>query len=324
MGRLVYGLRYSREGIMRFPKGVENIMRKKILIIGANGFTGRRILDDLSRNLSYQVTGCSLHDDICPQSGDYHFVRTDICDASALERLFLEVQPDAVVNTSALSVPDYCETHHEEAKAINITAVKHLANCCKAQGSRLIHLSTDFVFSGNTDQPYTEEDIPTPINYYGHTKLEGEKRIAAICRDYAIVRVVVVYGAALPGQHGNILQLVANRLRSNEEIFVVSDQWRTPTFVGDISWGIEKLINHPLSGIYHLCGSDCLTIAEIAYRVADALGLNRSLIRPVTTQEMGEKTPRPHFSGLSIEKARKELGYQPHTLDEGIKLMFGL
>ena len=154
--------------------------RKKILVIGANGFTGRRILDDLSRNLSYQTTGCSLHDDICPHSGNYRFIRTDICNRQAVEKLFQEVQPDVVINTSALSVPDYCETHHAEADAVNITAVKHLAECCEAGGSRFIHLSTDFVFGGDTDRPYTEEDIPAPVNYYGYTKLEGEKRIAAV------------------------------------------------------------------------------------------------------------------------------------------------
>ena len=156
------------------------------------------------------------------------------------------------------------------------------------------------------------------------TKLKGEKRVTELCSNYAIARVVVVYGAALPGQHGNILQLVANRLRNNEEIRVVSDQWRTPTYVGDVSQGIEKLINHPNNGIYHICGSECLTIADIAYRVADTLNLDYSLILPVTTKQMGETTPRPRFSGLSIEKARRELGYQPHTLEEGIKLMFNL
>ena len=298
--------------------------QKKIIVIGANGFTGRRILNDLSQNPSYQVTGCSLHEDICPHSGNYRFIRTDICDSDALKSLFETARPDAVINTSALSVPDYCETHHEEADAVNITAVGHLAKLCQAYGSRFIHLSTDFVFSGDTDRLYTEEDTPAPVNYYGYTKWEGEKRIADICQNYAIVRVVVVYGAALPGQHGNILQLVANRLRNNEEIFVVSDQRRTPTYVGDISQGVEKLLHHPDNGIYHLCGSECLTIADIAYRVADTLGLDRSLIRPVTTEEMNEKTPRPRFSGLSIQKAQREFGYQPHTLEEGIKLMFGM
>ena len=142
------------------------------------------------------------------------------------------------------------------------------------------------------------------------------------CGNYAIVRVVVVYGKALPGQHGNILQLVADKLRNGETVRVVSDQWRTPTFVGDISEGVERLMHYPRNGIYHICGSDCVSIAEIAYRVADVLGLDRSLIQPVTTEEMQEATPRPRFSGLDIAKAKREINYLPHTLEEGIKEMF--
>ncbi|WP_291530536.1 SDR family oxidoreductase [Bacteroides sp. UBA939] len=297
-------------------------MKKKILVIGANGFTGRRILNDLSRNENYLVTGCSLHDDIAFGSGNYSFIRADICQMAEQRMLFRDICPDVVINTSALSAPDYCETHREEAENINIVAVGLLAFHCEASGARFIHLSTDFVFSGNTDRLYTEEDVPAPVNYYGITKLTGEKHIEELCHNYAIARVVVVYGAALPGQHGNIIQLVANRLRNNEEIRVVSDQWRTPTYVGDVSQGIEKLIEHPNSGIYHICGADCLSISDIAYRVADTLNLDRSLIVPVTTKQMNEATPRPKFSGLSIEKARRELGYQPHTLEEGIRLMF--
>lgn len=96
---------------------------KNILIIGANGFTGRRILNDLSVNPIYHVTGCSLRDDICPGK-DYRFVRTDIRDENEVRKLFKECRPDIVINTSALSVPDYCETHHAEAEATNVTAVE--------------------------------------------------------------------------------------------------------------------------------------------------------------------------------------------------------
>ena len=290
---------------------------KNILIIGANGFTGRRILNDLSAKPIYNVTGCSLRDDICPGKG-YRFVRTDIRDTDAVQRLFNESQPDIVINTSALSVPDYCETHHAEAEATNVTAVETISHACEQYGSRFIHLSTDFVFDGKSNQLYKEEDEASPVNYYGVTKLKAEKVVADCCSNYAIVRVVVVYGKALTGQHGNILQLVANRLRKGETIRVVSDQWRTPTFVGDISEGVEKLMFHSSNGIYHICGNECLTIAEIAYRVADFLKLDRSLIEPVTTEEMQEATPRPRFSGLSIEKAKTELGYNPHTLEEGM------
>lgn len=292
-----------------------------ILIIGANGFTGRRMLMDYSLNPDYKVTGSSFKEDIQP-GGNYRFIQADIRDPRAVESLLDEVRPDVLINTAALSVPDYCDTHRAEAEALNVTAVEHLARNCRKHGSRFIHLSTDFVFDGKAERLYNEADIPNPANYYGVTKLEGEKRVAACCTDYAIVRVVVVYGKALPGQHGNILQLVANRLRKGQEIRVVSDQWRTPTYVGDIAVGVEQLINHPANGIYHICGDECLTIAQIAYRVADYLRLDRSLIHPVTTEEMQEAIPRPRFSGLSIEKAQSELGYTPHSLEEGMKRMF--
>lgn len=91
------------------------------------------------------------------------------------------------------------------------------------------------MFDGRSDRLYTEEDLPAPLNYYGVTKYQGEQAVASICRNYAIVRVVVVYGKALPGQHGNVLQLVKNRLEAGQEIRVVADQYRTPTWVEDIA-----------------------------------------------------------------------------------------
>ena len=293
---------------------------KKILIIGANGFTGRRILDNLSADDACEVVGYSFHPDIRPE-GNHTFVQLDINDYPAVEVLFDHVCPDVVVNCSALSVPDYCEQHREEAYATNVAAVENLAHCCEHQGSRFIHLSTDFVFDGKSDRLYTEEDLPAPLNYYGVTKYQGEQAVAKICRSYAIARVVVVYGKALPGQHGNILQLVKNRLEAGQEIRVVSDQYRTPTWVADVADGVERLMNTGNTGIYHICGAEHLSIAEIAYRVADYFGLDRSLIRPVTTEEMKEATPRPRNSGLSIGKAKRELGYRPHTLEEGLKEM---
>ena len=289
-------------------------MKKKILVIGANGFTGRRILNDLSRNDEYIVTGCSLHDDIAPDSGNYRFISADVCQMGEQSALFREVRPNVVINTSALSVPDYCEAHHEEADSINVNAVGQLAFRCEASAARLIHLSTDFVFNGDTTQLYTEVDTPDPVNYYGVTKLKGEKRAAELCSNYAIARVSEVYGAVLQGQQGKVIQLVADRLRNNEEIRVVSDQWRTATYVGDVSQGIEKLINYPNNGIFHICGSECLTIADIAYRVADILSLDYSLILTFSTMKMVESNPSPRFSGLSLLKERREFVYHAHTL----------
>lgn len=292
----------------------------KTLIIGANGFTGRRILQSLSRQGIYELTGCSLHEDILP-GNNYRFVQADMNNHPAIDRLIAEIRPDVVINGSALSVPDYCESHHEEAYAANVVAVENIARCCEKAGSRFIHLSTDFVFDGKKAELYTETDTPAPVNYYGISKYQGEQAVAANCSNYANVRVVVVYGKALPGQHGNILQLVKNRLQAGQEIRVVSDQFRTPTWVQDIADGVEKLMHISQNGIWHICGDECLSIADIAYRVADYFKLDRSLIVPVTTEEMNEATPRPRFSGLSIEKAKRILGYAPHSLEEGMAEM---
>lgn len=289
----------------------------KVLIIGANGFTGRRILNHLSAGEEYEVTGCSLHPDTCP-GNNHRFIQTDINDHRRIKSLFDRLSPDLVVNCSALSVPDYCEQHREEAYATNVSAVENIAHSCETRESRFIHLSTDFVFDGKDNRLYTEDDQPAPVNYYGVTKFQGEQALARICSNYAIVRVVVVYGKMLPGQHGNILQLVKNRLEARQEIRVVNDQYRTPTFVADVADGVQRLMHVRSNGIYHICGKEYLSIAEIAYRVADYFDLDSALIRPVTTEEMEEATPRPHYSGLSIQKAVRELGYAPHTLEEGL------
>lgn len=288
-----------------------------ILIIGANGFTGRHILTHLIGLNKYNLYGCSLRDDIAPAKG-YHFIKSDIEDEEKLTSLFTKVMPDVVINTAALSVPDFCETHHKEAFNINSKAVENMARLCEKHQCRFIHLSTDFVFDGKADHLYTESDEPQPVNIYGMSKLAGEEAIEKVTSNYAIARVVVVYGKHLPGQHGNIVQLVANKLRNNEKMRVVNDQWRTPTYVGDIAIAMELLINSNENGIFHICGKDYLSIADIAECVAVKLSLNKELIERVSTKEMNEATPRPQYSGLSIEKALHVLGYSPRSLMQGI------
>ena len=162
-------------------------------------------------------------------------------------------------------------------------------------------------------------DTPNPVNYYGKTKRWSEEAIEQACNNYAIVRVEVVYGKPFDGQHGNIVHLVKNRLGNGQGIRVVSDQFRSPTWVEDIARAIESLLSDKYQGIYHICGGETLSVADIAYRVAKHFGLDTSLIQPVTTEEMNEATPRPLFSPMKTEKAFREFGYQPSSLEEGFK-----
>ena len=288
----------------------------KIIILGANGFIGRRILNRLYPN--HQVLACSLHPDILPEEG-YRFETIDMLDYTAMTTLLNDFQPEVIINASALSVVDYCEQHPEEAYAMNVTAVKHLAEYSRDHSCRLIHLSTDFVFDGTSSIAYTETDAPNPVNYYGKTKQWSEEVIGQLCTDYAIVRVEVVYGKPLPKQHGNIVHLVKNRLENGQSIRVVSDQFRSPTWVEDIACAIEQLLSNQHQGIYHICGGETLSVAEIAYRAAKYFNLDTSLIEPITTEAMNEATPRPTFTPMSVEKAQQALGYQPSVLEEGFK-----
>ena len=288
----------------------------KILILGANGFTGRRILRRLAPQ--HQIMACSLHPDILPEKG-YEFRTLDVMDAEALGALLAEFRPEVMINASALSVVDYCEQHPEEAIAMNVTVVKHLSEYSEANACRLIHLSTDFVFDGTSAQAYQETDVPNPVNHYGKTKRWGEEAIGQACSNYAIVRVEVVYGKPFPGQHGNIVHLVKNRLENGQEIRVVSDQFRSPTWVEDIASAVEVLLSDKYRGIYHICGGETLSVAEIAYRVASYFHLDEKLIHPVTTEEMNEATPRPLFSPMNTGKAFREWGYQPSRLEEGFQ-----
>ena len=288
----------------------------KIMILGANGFTGRRILKRLSSK--HQVLACSLHPDILPEEGyDFHIL--DMQNVDATDALLNNFRPDVIINASAMSVVDYCEQHPEEAYALNVTAVKHLAEYSLSNSCRLIHLSTDFVFDGTATEAYTETDTTNPINYYGKTKQWSEEVIEQACTNYAIARIEVVYGKPFNGQHGNIVHLVKTRLENGQCIRVVSDQFRSPTWVEDIARAIESLLSDKYQGIYHICGGETMSVADIAYRVAKHFGLDTSLIQPVTTDEMNEATPRPLFSPMNTEKALKEFGYQPSRLEEGFK-----
>ena len=290
----------------------------RIMILGANGFTGRRILQHLVHKQEHNLLACSLHKDILPEEG-YQFYELDILNFEATDILLAKFKPEIIINASALSVVDYCEQHQEEAYALNVSAVRHIAEYCQTNNCRLIHLSTDFVFDGIKNTPYVETDIPNPVNYYGKTKRWSEEIIEQICENYAIMRVEVVYGKPLERQHGNIVQLIKNGLGNGQKTRVVSDQFRSPTWVEDIALGTDLLLSSKHNGIYHICGGETMSVADIAYRTAAYFNLDSSLIEPVTTTEMNEATPRPLFSPMNTGKAYTDLGYQPSAFEEGLK-----
>ena len=291
----------------------------KLLVSGANGFIGRKILDSACADRNWEVVAVSQHPDIKPSEG-YSFLEADLTDPDSCAGILDRERPDVIVNTAAISVMAKCESDPEYAQRINVGLVETLAGWCAANGARLVQISTDTIFAADKKIFHKEEDSPCPPNTYGRTKAEAEKAILASGCSYAIERVVLVYGRPEAGQHGNIVKLVHDRVLSGQAVNIVDDQWRTPTYVGDVVDAALTLAVMQQSGIWHICGKECLSIYEIALKVADAYGLDKSLINPVKTDEGATGFARPIYGLLDISKAEKELGYCPKTLDEALKL----
>ncbi len=164
----------------------------------------------------------------------------------------------------------------------------------------------------------------TPLNFYGQSKLLAEQLVNESRKKTTIVRPVFIYGKVWEGIRPGFLQWVKNNLEQGKSIKVVSDQWRTPTYVKNICNGVEKIISKQATGIYHLAGKDIVSPYEMAVKAAQALRLNDSLIEKVTAETFPEPVKRAKRSGLLIAKAQRDLGYEPVSLDEGIRLTFDL
>jgi dTDP-4-dehydrorhamnose reductase len=194
----------------------------------------------------------------------------------------------------------------------------------QARKAHFIFLSTDFVFDGLSG-PYREDDAPGPISEYGMSKWMAE-RLIQDCPDlhWAIIRTILVYGTPLVGTRSNIISWVRANLETRKPIQVVSDQWRTPTYVGDLADAVVQAIVKSARGIYHISGKDFMSPYDMALRTARLLDLDTSLISKVDASTFVQPGKRPARTGFIIDKARQDLGYEPITFEEGIRRTLGL
>ena len=293
----------------------------KILITGANGFLGFYLTEQLlAKNFPVIATGkgeCRL-----PFTHDLKFqwLSMDFTDPFSIHDVFENIKPDVVVHAGAMSKPDDCEIDQMKAYLVNVEGTVQLLINSEELKSFFVFLSTDFVFDGERGM-YTEDDVPKPVNYYGRTKLEAEEAVKEYEYGWAIVRTVLVYGKNHSG-HNNILKIVKEKLVKGEEYNVVDDQVRTPTYVEDLAKGIVSIIEKKASGVFHLSGKDILTPYQMAIKTAEHLELDSSVLKKVTAASFTQPAKRPLKTGLIIDKARKELGFEPLNFEEGLKRTF--
>jgi dTDP-4-dehydrorhamnose reductase len=296
------------------------MIMKKILVTGSNGFLGRKITERFLRQQDFILIATGKGENRFPVNDGYTYFDLDITDAAAIRELIGLTRPDVVINTAALALPDQCEKEKELCARLNTAAVADLAAVCAELGIHLIHLSTDFVFDGSGG-PYQEEDEPNPVSYYGLCKLAGEMAVKASGARWAIIRTVLVYGAAPGSGRSNIVLWVKSSLEKGLTIRVVADQWRTPTLAEDLADACITVAQQGAEGVFHISGNEQVSIFELALRVADYWKLNASLITPVPTASLNEAAHRPPVTGFIIEKAMRELQFKPHTIGKGLQLI---
>jgi len=294
----------------------------KVLLTGANGLLGRHLVKKLAEK-GYEVIATAKGESKINSisNGKVKFFSLDITDGAAVNKLMDEVRPDVLLHTAAMTQVDECELNKIDCWNTNVTATRFLIDSAKETKSRIIFISTDFVFDG-LHGPYKEEDEPNPVNYYGSTKLAAEKAVIQSGLDWAIVRTVLVVGNTEDGQRQNILTWVKEKLEKGETIKVVDDQVRTPTYVEDLADGIILILEKKSKGIFHIAGKDTLTPYQIARQTAEFLKLNSKLIEKSDASNFTQAALRPPTTGFKIDKAKNELSYQPHSFNEILKEVF--
>jgi dTDP-4-dehydrorhamnose reductase len=293
---------------------------KTILVTGSNGMTGQKIIYALREMRDVKCISTSVGANRMSAKDGYIYETLDITSREQLENIFSKYKPDAVINTAAMTNVDACEVKKDEARKLNVEAVGYLIDACKKYNTHLIHISTDFVFDG-MNGPYKEDDKPNPQSFYAQSKYDGELLIQKSDIKWAILRTIIIYGVVDDNQRSNLVLWTKNSLEKKQTIKVISDQYRAPTLAEDLAGACIQAALRGATGIYHVSGEETKSILDLVNITADFFHLDKSYIIPVTTAELNQPAKRPPATGFVIEKAKRELGYKPHSFLEGLKVV---
>lgn len=296
----------------------------KILITGSNGLLGQKLVYKLRDTESITCIATARGANRLVNTAGYEYAELDITNETNVIEVFTRFKPDVVINTAAMTNVDACETDKENCWKMNVDAVKFQVSALEQLQKEnsnyqphFIHLSTDFIFDG-THGPLDENETPNPLSYYAESKLAAEKIVQTSQLHWAIARTVLVYGIVDNMSRSNIVLWVKQNLEQGKTINVVDDQFRTPTLAEDLADGCILIAKKKAQGIYNISGKDFLSILELAHLVADYYQLDKALIKPSKSVDIKQPAKRPPITGFIIEKAKKDLGYNPRSFTEGI------
>jgi dTDP-4-dehydrorhamnose reductase len=291
----------------------------KILVTGSNGLLGQKLSELLEKDTDVELIATAARSSALPiRSGKFDLM--DITNIDSVNHVVDQYKPDVIINTAAMTQVDQCETQREACWKSNVDAVVNLVEASRRNNVHLVHLSTDFIFDG-TQEMLDETAIPNPVNYYGESKLAGENVVIQSNISWCIIRTVLVFGVTQDLSRSNIVLWVKKNLEQGKTIQVVTDQWRTPTLAEDLAMGCYLAAKKKANGIYNISGKEYLSAYDIAIRTADFFKLDKSLIKATDSTAFTQPARRPLRTGFIIEKARRELNYEPRSFEEGLRIL---
>lgn len=275
----------------------------KIFATGLSGLVGSRVLEILKDNFEFENSS------------------EDVTKPEISEKIG-NSKASVVLHIAAKANVDACEEDKDlgekgDAWKVNVLGTKNVAEACAKYGKKLIYISTDFVFDGEKQGIYNENDTPNPINWYAKTKYEGEKAIQSLSLDYIIARIAYPYRASF--ERMDFARKLKEVLENRETVNVISDHIMTPTFIDDIAYALETLIKSEQKGVFHVVGSQNLRPYDCAVIICDIFGLDKKKIAETTREEFFKnRAPRPFNLAISNDKIQR-IGIRMKTFEEGIR-----
>ncbi len=291
---------------------------KKILVTGSNGLLGQKVAEIFKHESPHTLILTDLQDKP-EESRGFEYFSLDMTQKDDVKEAVKKYHPDIIINCAAYTNVDGCETERELSWKVNVDAVKNLIIAARGTGSKIIHISTDYIFDGKTGN-YDEQSKPNPLSSYGKSKLAAENALITSGISYTIVRTMIIYGTG-KNLRANFAIWLINMLSQKQPVRIVDDQFGMPTMVDDLAWGLVKIVNLQKSGIYNICGSEYLNRYEFAVKLANIYGYDENLIMPIKTSDLNQAAERPMNSSFILLKAETDLGIKPLNVTDGLTLL---
>jgi len=287
---------------------------KRILLTGGSGLLGTRIINLRPADTEIVAT---FNAEFAHKPEGAEWREVDLKDHDDVTALIADCAPDVIIHAGSIGSVDFADKNRELSHQINVQGTQAILTAAKAIDAKVIFVSSNAVFDGN-NPPYAEDDPVCPVNYYGELKVEGEKLTLAADPGHAVVRPILMYGWPNQGRRGNLVTFWLSKLEAGEDILAVDDVWSKPLWVDDAAKVCWEVIARDASGIFNVCGSERVTLYDLAAKTAEVFGFDAERVKAVPSSHFGDIATRPKDTSFDISKIEKELGVVPLGIQDGL------